>query len=611
MPGRFSLVTAATLGLSFAPAAAFAASGCTLAKLAELPVTMEGLKPLVSAKINGSDVRFVADSGAFFNMIPRATADEFHLRLRDAPIHVTIQGMGGSTEPQVTTVKLFELAGIPIRSVDFLVGGSDIGSGAGAAVGLIGQNVFRIADVEYDLANGVIRLMRPKGCPHSADLAYWTKPGDQHSEMDINWATPQSPHTTGTAFLESTRIKVMFDTGADRSMLDLRAAERAGIKPDSPGVEYAGTSSGIGRSQVKTWIARFKSIKIGDDEEIRNIRLRIADMRSTDTDMLIGADFFLSHRVYVANSQQKLYFSYNGGPVFNLDTGAKPATATASATPSSPAADAAPATEGQTPPNGAGEPTTAEAFARRGVAFAGRHDYEHAIADLTRACELAPQESHYFFERAQAYTNNKQPDLAKADLEQALKLKPDDVQALLARAQLRLMAHQPADAIADLDMIDRTAAKQADLRLELGTLYARAQQLPQAIAQYTLWIADHGSDAKLAIAYGNRCGARAQLGQDLEEGLSDCNRAVRLSSNNAQLLELRGLMRLRTGDYDHAISDFDATLKLNPKNAAALYGRGLAQQHKQKSAAADNDFAAAKALQPRIADEFSKHGLGP
>ena len=34
--------------------------------------------------------------------------------------------------------------------------------------------------------------------------------------------------------------------------------------------------------------------------------------------MLIGADFFLSHRIYVASSQRKLYFTYNGGPVFNL-----------------------------------------------------------------------------------------------------------------------------------------------------------------------------------------------------------------------------------------------------------------------------------------------------
>ena len=38
--------------------------------------------------------------------------------------------------------------------------------------------------------------------------------------------------------------------------------------------------------------------------------------------MLLGADFFLSHRILVSNSQHKLYFTYNGGPVFQLDRGA-------------------------------------------------------------------------------------------------------------------------------------------------------------------------------------------------------------------------------------------------------------------------------------------------
>jgi hypothetical protein len=32
--------------------------------------------------------------------------------------------------------------------------------------------------------------------------------------------------------------------------------------------------------------------------------------------MLLGADFFQSHRVYVARSQRRIYVSYMGGPVF-------------------------------------------------------------------------------------------------------------------------------------------------------------------------------------------------------------------------------------------------------------------------------------------------------
>jgi hypothetical protein len=32
--------------------------------------------------------------------------------------------------------------------------------------------------------------------------------------------------------------------------------------------------------------------------------------------MIIGADFFMAHRIYVARSQGKIYFTYKGGPVF-------------------------------------------------------------------------------------------------------------------------------------------------------------------------------------------------------------------------------------------------------------------------------------------------------
>ncbi len=47
-------------------------------------------------------------------------------------------------------------------------------------------------------------------------------------------------------------------------------------------------------------------------------KLRFGDLGLVDADMLIGADFFLSHRIYVASKQRKVYFTFNGGPVFNL-----------------------------------------------------------------------------------------------------------------------------------------------------------------------------------------------------------------------------------------------------------------------------------------------------
>jgi predicted aspartyl protease len=377
---RWVAVAAMVLGLLLLASPLHA--GCVLNKIAELPVTMTGLAPMVPAKSNGADVRLVADSGAFYSLLSPSSAVEHGLRLTPAPFNFHLLGIGGEAAISVATVKTFTLADTAIPNVEFLVGGSEPGGGSG----LLGQNVLGLADVEYDLANGVIRLMRAHGCADRA-LAYWavSKP---FSIMEISGDSLASKHTAGAAFVNGVKIRAIFDTGAATSVLSLRAAARAGVKPDDAGVIAAGASGGLGRHTMNTWIAPFASFKIGD-EEIRNTKLRIGDLAlSGDVEMLIGADFFLSHRVYVANGQKRLYFTYNGGPVFDLTSAAR-LQAAGDQTPRA----APPLDEGRS------EPTTAEGFGARGAAFAARRDFDHAIADFTRACEMAPNEASYFYGR--------------------------------------------------------------------------------------------------------------------------------------------------------------------------------------------------------------------
>ncbi|MEJ1963184.1 MAG: aspartyl protease family protein [Gammaproteobacteria bacterium] len=642
------------------PLHAFAATtaGCKIGIVAELPVTMNGLRPMVTAKINGEDARFIADSGAFFSLIAPASAAEHKLRLKSAPPNFILRGVGGVAEAQVTTVKEFTLAGVPIHDVQFIVGGSEPGGGA---VGLLGQNVLRLVDVEYDLANGAIRLMKPEGCDKKTVLAYWGKPGEPYSAIDIAWATAASPHTTSTAFLNETKIRILFDTGSSTSVLSLRAAERMGVTPDSEGVMKAGLSRGIGARGVQTYIAPFDSFKIGD-EVVRHTKLRIGDFGNADADMLIGADFFLSHRIYVASSQRKLYFTYNGGPVFNLtstpprtvgagsadpggvatDSGhapsgtAAPPDADAAAGPASlpvaatgpgaasddnssgiPGEPASPAKEAAAPPIPSGQPTDAAGFSRRGSAYAARRDFQHAIEDLSRACELAPTEPDYFFERARARLGNRQPALAMGDFDQAIRLKPDHIPARVARAALRLSRREAPggeaadDAIADLDKASSVATKEADVRLEIGNLYSRAGALAQAIAQYDLWLDKHITEARTPDVLASRCRAKGLLGQDLDKALSDCNRAVKTRPDTGFFLDSRGLVYLRLGKLDKAIADYDAALRLQPKNPWALYGRGVAKLRKGMAAEGQADIAASKASGPRVAAEAARRGLEP
>jgi tetratricopeptide (TPR) repeat protein/predicted aspartyl protease len=585
-----------------------AAERCTLGRVAELPIAMAGTRPLITAKINNQEARFVLDSGAFYSTISAATAAEFNLKLKPAPFGLRLEGIGGSATAQIATVKEFGIAGALVHNLEFLVGGSEIGG-----AGLIGQNFLEHWDVEYDFAKGVVRLFKPEGC-RKASLAYWLTPEQSVSEMDIEQVALAGMHTVGVGYVNGQKIRVMFDTGAYTSVLSLKAAARAGIKIDSPGVVEAGYSSGIGRGMVKSYIATASSFKIGDGEEIKNARLRIQDLGLVDTDMLLGSDFFVSHHIYVANSQRRLYLTYNGGPIFNLTKTISATTARAAEAPK----DEAPKDETPGEQQAAAAPVEQpdpDALARRGEASAARHDFEHALADLSKAVELRPDDPEYLFQRALIYRQSGQVASAAADLDHVLTLNPDFLRAYMPRAEIRLQERNLDGAVADLDAADRLAPKQSDLRFALAQRYEAVNRFSQAIAQYDLWIQNHPVDSKLAMALGARCRASAVQNEDLAAGLADCNKALSIadkkSSNYGHLFVSRGLLELRQANNDKAISNFDAALKTMPKNAFALYARGVAKLRKNKTTEGEADMAEAVKIAPHIAAPFSARGLAP
>jgi tetratricopeptide (TPR) repeat protein len=589
---------------------------CKLGKLAELPVTMIGQRPVVSAQINGREASLTVDSGAFYSVITGASAEQYGLDIRAAPFGFMLSGVNGLADVEIGTAKDFTLAGVPFHRVQFLVGGSEIGAGT---IGLLGQNVLRVGDVEYDLANGAIRLFRTENCGH-AMLAYWAKPDQPFNVISIEDTTPLMPHTRGVVYVNGVRMEAMFDTGAAVSVLSLGAASRAGIKTDSPGVVASGRTGGFGSRTLQSWIAPLKSFKIGD-EEIKNTRMQIAQLSLENSDILVGADFFLAHRVYVAARLHKLFLTYNGGPVFNLAAvptavsagpAAKavsgPAQASQAVAPSTPGAPTLPEVPAAVPSE---EPTTAAGFSRRGDAYLSRRQVDKALADLNRAVELAPTEPNYLYQRARVQLAAKQRRAAMADLDAALKLKPDDLPALVLRGALRLAESDKTQALLDFDAAAKLAPKQDGIHGDLAHAYLSADRPDAAIEQFDLWIAEHPDDYKMSMARNGRCWARAQLGRDLNKALSDCNAAIRMQPGTAEFLDSRGLVYLRLGANDKAIADFDAALRIDPKIVWSLYGRGLARIKMGQATEGQADIAAAAAINPRIVEIAKQRGVTP
>jgi len=578
-----------------------ASAACQVALYAELPVTMAGTHPLIAGSINGIEARFIADSGAFFSTLSRESAEKFNLSLGPLPVGLEVRGVGGAADARMAKAKDFSLRGLgtgTFHDVQFVVSGNAFATGA---AGLIGQNVLGRGDTEYDLANGFIRLFHAKDCVNRG-MAYWRGSADV-AMVGIQYTSERSPHLIGTAMLNGAKIRVMFDSGASRSLLTLKAAARAGIKPDGADVVAGGLSFGIGRRSIETWIARFDSFSVGG-EEIKNARLRLGDVALSDgADMLLGADFFLSHRIYVAESQQRIYFTYNGGRVFDLSVSNESKEAAASAT------DAAAATAGGEERRDA--PTDAAALRRRGAASAGRRDFRSAIADFDQAIKLDPADAQNYFQRGLARWQDHQPVLALADFDAALKIKRDDGAALLERGSLRLQTKDEAGARVDFGALASLAPHDASLELEIAQAYQRADHFDEAIERFDAWIAAYPKDDRLPTARSGRCWARVMTNKNLDLALADCDAAVKSAQSNSAFLDGRAMVWLRMGKFDNSIADFKASLHLQPKNPWSLYGLGVAEQKNGTKAQGDKDIQAALALTPAIAEQFKRVGVAP
>lgn len=220
-----------------------AAANCSVNQIAQLPVTMQGLRPTVPARIESHDVRLLVDSGAFWSLISPGTAAELKLNLRPTGFGFAIRGVGGETGAQIATIQTFTIDSIPLHNILFLVGGSETG-----AAGILGRNVLDLADTEYDLANGVVRLFKPSGCG-DRPLAYWAGTKSFSRLTILSVENRLSPLLVEVK-VNGVTMKALLDTGSAASTIAIGAAKRAGMVVAGGDTTGGTFSRGIGRRLV-------------------------------------------------------------------------------------------------------------------------------------------------------------------------------------------------------------------------------------------------------------------------------------------------------------------------------------------------------------------------
>ena len=238
------------------------------------------------------------------------------------------------------------------------------------------------------------------------------------------------------------------------SVLDKLDAARMGVTPETPGVFRIGSGGGLGSRLVEYWSGPFQSFAIGN-ETIRDTNIVFGDLwhgpKLTDRailnsnvllnpSMLLGADFLHAHRVLIAHSQRKVYFTFTGGRVFWQAEPAK--------------------LPGLTQDAAKGDAKSAVALTASGNDWRSKGDLDRAIADYDAAIRANPQYAVAFANRGLAKRDKGDVDGGIADLSRAIEINPKLASAYVARGVTKLRTGDAEAAI-----IDYTHAIEIDPKL--------------------------------------------------------------------------------------------------------------------------------------------------
>lgn len=293
---------------------AHADKSCTLKKLGSMAMHITpGNQLVVQARINGTDVPMLLDTGAWWNGLTHPMANRLGLTFLNS--HVALRPIGGAAPNEGIKVGTTELGTTHADELYYfaLAKGGD-GSDGNAAGVLAAYN--RIIDIEIDPAAGKVNFFDQDRCPDKA--VYWA------SDYGTLPTLLDPARMTLDVELDGQKVRAMIDTGASWTTMPIGTArDRFGLTLSSPGVTPVPGGITIDSQPQEVGAYGFQTLKIGDIV-IHNPRIMIAELRhDTDLageshfnrqslfmpDLLIGMNILKNFHMFIAYREQQIYYT--------------------------------------------------------------------------------------------------------------------------------------------------------------------------------------------------------------------------------------------------------------------------------------------------------------
>ncbi len=324
LPARHGRWVAGLLATVLLGSAAFAR--CSLERIASLPVDVTGNRPMIAGEYAGRPVKLVIDTGATMSYATQTGAARLGLAVEAAPGY-EVYGAGGKERMGSTWIGSLAFGQLRIRHVQMAVIRLQPAPLDETPDFVIGQDVFTRYAMELDFPDGKLRLWQPHDCA-PAQIVYWTQ---NYSMAKLVDARSDAPAIRATVLLDGKPVTATFDTGAPTSWITRRVLDALNI-PTEAIDRHPYVVPGMNGQPIHGEMVTLGTLALGDNETVRNVKLRVGhlfarDQRSTMDSriprrlsglprMLIGSDFFRSHRVMVWFHASRMFFSYQGGPIF-------------------------------------------------------------------------------------------------------------------------------------------------------------------------------------------------------------------------------------------------------------------------------------------------------
>ena len=284
------------------PTADAAPSGCTVQKVADIPIVAERGFITAPASVEGKPVTMLIDTGSEATSVtPEAVAA---LRLaRDPHAFTTTIGTGGRVTSRNARLQSFAIGGLEVLDQSDAVAPLPSLSLLGfEASGVLGARWLSDYDIDLDVPHRRMALYSVQSC--TGDYLPWT---------EARTAVPARLFGRGLVLLQvalnGAPETALLDSGSAQSAVTEAAAVGAGVSPAAIGRDPAERALGADGNPVFVRRHVFDTLQV-DEVATDAIPLALGPLHvAGGAQMLLGLDWLRQHRVWIAYGAGRVFIA--------------------------------------------------------------------------------------------------------------------------------------------------------------------------------------------------------------------------------------------------------------------------------------------------------------